>query len=108
VLPLVRNSTIPPLLFSLLSTATSPQFRYSATAIFTVAHSIPQFAILQFAIPQYAIPQFAFPQFAFPQFAFPQFAFPKFAFLQFAIPQYQYQYRYQPPLFYNFFSSKYV
>jgi hypothetical protein len=84
-----------------LSTATSLQFPYSATAIFTVAHSIPQ------SISQFAIPQFASPQFAIPQFAIPQFAIPQFAFLQFAIPQYQYQYRYQPPLFFHFFSSKY-
>jgi hypothetical protein len=36
-----------------------------------------------------------------------QFAIPQFAFPQFTIPQYQYQYRYQPPLFDNFFSLEY-
>ncbi len=86
VFALVHNSGIPLPLFSLQSTATSPQFRYSDTAIFTVVHSVPQLAIPQFAILQFAILQFAIPQFAFPQFAFPQFA----------LPQYQYQYWYQP------------
>ncbi len=121
VLPLVRNSANPLLLFSLQSTATSLQFRYSATAIFTVVHctvccrslfrsrysslqfAIPPFAVLQFSILQFAIPLFAILQFTIPQFANPQFAIP-----QFAIPQYQYQYRYQPPLFDNFFSLNYL
>jgi hypothetical protein len=56
---------------------------------------MPQFAILQIAILQFAMPQFTVLHFAVPQFAI----------LQFTIPQYQY--RYQPPLFDNFFSLKY-
>jgi hypothetical protein len=40
-----------------------------------------------------------------------QIAIPQFAILQFAIPQFtipQYHYQYQPPLFDNFFSLKYL
>jgi hypothetical protein len=51
--PLACNSSIPLQLFSLQSTATSPQFRYSATAIFTVVHCTLQFAIPRFPVPQY-------------------------------------------------------
>ncbi len=102
-LPLVCNSAVPLLLFSLQSTVISKQYRYYAVAMLTVVHSMPQFVIPQFAILQIALPQFVILQFAFPQFAIPQFAIPHFAF----ILQYQYQYRYQPQLFDHFFSLKY-
>ncbi len=51
--PLVRNAAIPLRLLSMQSTATSPQFRYSATATFTVVHCTLQFTIPQFTVPQY-------------------------------------------------------
>jgi hypothetical protein len=70
-LTLVRSFAIPLPLLSLKSTATSPQFCYSATTIFTEVHCLLQFAI-------------------------PQFAIPRFTILLFAILQYQYQHR--PPI----------